>query len=547
MKEITKEYKGRYITRKDYIEKLNKNIINNLIIRISIYLHNFNYMSNELKNSHILNNINGYALDKQQRLAVVSDEDNTLIVAGAGSGKTLTMVGKIIYLIEIKNIKEEEILCISFTNESTKSLHKAINKNKEYKVKVKTFHKLALDIISKSNKKYNISPPETLELIIEEYFSIEIKNDEKYLYYLMEYLKHFYKEPKLEEEYLTNLKRVIITFINTFKANGMKKEDFIKLFTRKNNKKNTLLLLLIYKIYSLYQEELNNNHEVDFNDMIDIASQLIKEKKVILNYKYILIDEYQDTSTTRYLLIKAIIDNTSSKLIVVGDDFQSIYAFTGCNLNIFLNFKKYFGYTKILKIENTYRCSKELINVAGKFVMKNKKQLRKSLKSSKSIKKPIVMCIYNNFIRKLEKVINHIYSKSKEPILILGRNNKDLLLLSDNNIFSIKDNKITYNLNKEINIYYLTTHKSKGLEAENVIIINLINDTVGFPNKIPDLDIVKIINNRSDSEIYEERRLFYVAITRTKNKVYLMVPFNNKSIFIKELIKDYKNAIFFLK
>ena len=548
MKKITITKNKGYISRRDYNKYSNNKYIDSLILKIYILFHNYKYLNKEYKSSyHLLSNINGYSLDKQQRLSVINDEDNILIIAGAGSGKTLTMVGKIIYLIENKEIKEEDILCISFTNESTKSLHKAINKNKEYKVQVKTFHKLALDIISKSNTHYNISPPETLELVIEEYFNVEIYNDHQYKYYIIEYLKYFYNDPKLEEEQLSNLKRVIITFINTFKANGMKKEYFIELFTKKSNKKEALLLLIIYKIYSIYQKELEINKEIDFNDMIDIATKLINDRKVILNYKYILIDEYQDTSTTRYLLIKSIINNTLAKLTVVGDDFQSIYAFTGCNLNIFLNFKKYFGYTKILKIENTYRCSQELITVAGKFVMKNNKQLRKKLRSSKRLGKPIVICIYNNFIKKIEKVINNIYENSKKEILILGRNNIDIELINDNNLFSIKNNKIIYNLNKEINIRYLTVHKSKGLEAENVIIINLVDNTLGFPNKIPDLDIVKKINHRSDNEIYEERRLFYVAITRTKNKVYLMVPYNNRSMFVKELIREYKNDIVFIK
>ena len=552
MKKFKELNKDKYISKTDYQNYketyLKNKIISKLFLNIYIEYHNYKYIKKELLLSdNLLSNINGYSLDKQQRSAVICDENNILIVAGAGSGKTLTMVGKVRYLIENKAIKEEEILCISFTNESTKSLHKAINKYKEYKVQVKTFHKLALDIISQSNTYCSIAPPDTLELVIEEYFNIEIYDDDKYQHYVIQYLKYFYKDPSIEYKYLINLKKVVIAFINTFKANGMEEEEFKKLFSRRNKKKNTLLLLIIYKIYTIYHKELRDNKQIDFNDMINISTKVIKDEKVKLNYKYILIDEYQDTSNTRYLLIKAIMGSTSAKLIVVGDDFQSIYAFTGCNLNIFLNFKKYFGYTKILKIENTYRCSKELITAAGKFVMENNKQLRKRLQSHKRLERPIVICIYKDLIKKVEKIINEIFINSKETIMIIGRNNKDINAIIDNKTFSLKENKVIYNQNKAIDIYYLTVHKSKGLEENNVIIINLIDDVTGFPNKIQDIDIIKMINNRSDIEIYEERRLFYVAITRTKNKVYLMTPYKNKSIFVNEIIKKHKSVVSFFK
>ena len=137
-------------------------------------------------------------------------------------------------------------------------------------------------------------------------------------------------------------------------------------------------------------------------------------------YKYIIVDEYQDTSYIRYLLLKEIINKTNAKIICVGDDYQSIYRFNGCDLNMFLNFKKYFGYTRILKINNTYRNSQELINVAGSFIMKNKKQLYKKLKSNKNIEYPIKVK-YSNDLKKLLDIVINKYKK----ILVLGRRYKN--------------------------------------------------------------------------------------------------------------------------
>ena len=270
--------------------------------------------------------------------------------------------------------------------------------------------------------------------------------------------------------------------------------------------------------------------------MINKATNIIKNNGYIKKYRYIIIDEYQDTSYTKYNLIKEIKNKIDCKLFVVGDDFQSIYRFTGCNLDIFLKFKKYFKYSKIIKINNTYRNSKELISISGNFIMKNKNQLRKKLKSNKSINKPVVIIYTNNIKKDFKKLIQIINTN----ILVLGRNNNDIYKVLDNEVKLFKD-KIIY---KDKNIRYLTVHKSKGLEEDNVILINLENSILGFPSKIENNKILNYVLNEKDNYPYEEeRRLFYVALTRTKNYVYLLVNKDKESIFVKELIKDNKDEI----
>ena len=477
-----------------------KKIKNNLFIKREM-----------IKYDYIFSNINGYSLDKEQRKVIVTDEVNTLVIAGAGSGKSLTMIGKIQYLIE-KGIKKDEILCLTFTREAAQSLEKKTNG-----IKVYTFHALAYSILS--NYKYNIMEQNYLEYIIDEYFSSIIYNSKSMINkarYVLNGIDMPFKTLLKTKKYI-NIKNVIITFINLFKTNNYSISHFLDI------KGNRELVSIIIDIYFLYEQELKSTNSIDYNDMIIKAAQEIKN--IDMKYKYIIVDEYQDTSYIRYMLLKNIIDKTRAKLVCIGDDYQSIYRFNGCDIDMFINFKKYFGYTKVLKISNTYRNSQELITIAGDFIMKNKNQLYKRLKSNKHIDKPIIISYNTNIYELLDRLVVKYTS-----ILILGRNNSDLKSFQPSFIY------------KGCSIRCMTIHSSKGLEDECVIILNMVDDELGMPSKIKNDSIISYV---CKGEIYpydEERRLFYVGLTRTKNEVYLITKKGKESIFIKEIKRDYVNV-----
>lgn len=502
----------------------------------------------------------GYYLDKQQQQIVLDESKHLLVVAGAGSGKTLTIMGKIYYLIKYKNIKHSEILCISFTKASANNLKERIKKEFSYDIPVYTFHKLALKIIEENNIKYQITDPDMLENVINNFFNNYILNYPKHMIMVLNYF-NVYIFRNVEERYTKLLKnnykefqvfiKLVSTFIRLFKCNNHKLEDFnlflnearrtLNYFKYKHEK---IFLILSLNIYLLYENYLENNNEIDFDDMITAATNIVKEKGINSGYKYVIIDEYQDTSYVRFCLIKSILDKTESKLMVVGDDFQSIYRFTGCDLSLFVDFKKYFQDNKIMKIETTYRNSQELIKVAGDFIMKNNRQIRKDLISHKHLSKPIKIVYYCNIKDSFLKLVLKIYNENKKSILVLGRNNNDVNLVLGEK-FKLKGfEKIVYLGNKDVDIKFLTAHRSKGLEEECVIIINLENKILGFPNKIDDEKILRFVNRNDEKYMYEEeRRLFYVALTRTKSYVYLLTQKNNSSIFVEELIRNYKNEI----
>ncbi len=166
--------------------------------------------------------------------------------------------------------------------------------------------------------------------------------------------------------------------------------------------------------------------------------------------------------------------------------------------------------------------------------MQNKKQQKKNLYSNKHLPNPVVIYYSDNQIKALKKLLKEINSKD---IMVLGRNNKDIFKYIDNE-YTNQDDYYTYQ-NKTFR--YLTIHKSKGLEAEYIILINIIDNIIGLPTKLKQESILKYVNNTKDYYPYEEeRRLFYVALTRTKNKTYIISPYQKESIFIKEISK-YKN------
>ena len=738
------------------------------------------YINQELNdNSDLFDDLNGKSLDSQQRNAIVVDEDAVRVIAGAGSGKTFTIQGKVRYLTEKRDVDPSEILAISFSNASVNDLEERIAEP----IDIKTFHKVGKDILTQYNqysrpdtsalkriiKRYltkkalksediskklieffsfyiNVPPSEedikyegdlldwqegvdfstlkrrfknkqreTLnneivrsyeELYIANFLFIhgikytyekiysypnknferefnkfkeflfsfdeeipdELKNDiakgllnltdicEEYEiknyfpdFYLNDYniyIEHFglnrncenhliggksseeyvkemewkrkvhkkYETPLIEtfsyyqsenrlltclaeklqaqgvefneidyrqvyaillenktikewEDFIVLLK----TFIELFKGNnydGDKFKEFYEYvdgFKSSFSKDRTIAFLkIVEEIYNDYEAYLLKIKKIDFNDMINKASDCIVKNGLNLPYKYIIVDEYQDTSFTRYNLLRNICDNIGAKIMVVGDDWQSIYSFSGCDVNIFTKFDNFFDVCETRYVEKTYRNSQQLIDASSNFVMKNPDQSRKELKSSKSLECPIKIVKFDNDfdeILKFELIIKNIINQSKfenKKILILGRNNKDIFNLLKN--FNVKNEdgkrkfeilgdedklrrdkfvKIVYRYNPDVNIEYRTVHQSKGLECDNVILINLKNWRAGFPNKMVDDPVLNFVKRNGDSFSYaEERRLFYVALTRTKNNVYLLAPYFKSSVFIQELEND---------
>lgn len=374
----------------------------------------------------------------------------------------------------------------------------------------------------------------------------EVRRSDEEVFYKLLYTSQeaqFYKFIKL-----------VLDFIDRFKERGYKLSDFDYLLDKTKDERLKRRLEFIRPIYKYYEYTIHNAKEIDFNDMINYAylgMEKVKNTHTYLEYDYIIIDEYQDISRQRYNFAKRLSDLFGAKIVAVGDDWQAIFSFSGSDIEMFTNFYKLFGYASIVKITKTYRNSQELIDVAGDFVSKNKEQFAKKLISDKHLENPVEVIYYDernaiNKVSQVYRIICDLYRENpKGKILLLGRYNADINNFIDSEYFNFgPDDKIICK-DCSANVEFLNIHKSKGLGYDNVILLNAINGMFGFPSKIEDDDLLKLMDEQKPLyiEYPEERRLFYVALTRTKNKVYIMCPYtyDNRSSFIREIV-EYENV-----
>lgn len=369
---------------------------------------------------------------------------------------------------------------------------------------------------------------------------------------------------KAEDKYFSKFIMLMCNFINRFKVcNYDVNTKFDEWQYTIKNERTKLFLEIAKQCFYIYEARRTEIKAIDFEDMINdavnVLDKRIKEQD-LLPYDYIFVDEYQDISLQRFDLCEKLSQASNAKIIAVGDDWQSIFRFSGSQIELFTKFEEKMGYANVLKITKTYRNSQELIDIAGGFVMENQKQIKKDLKSAKSIKDPVILMSYDDTYNSedkehgpfyklgdaIEKSLDDIVAKNglDKTVLLIGRYNfdgKNLAKLED--FFEWDNNKLKSKKYPELDITFMTAHASKGLGRDNVVIINGKDDVLGFPSKIEDDTVMKLVVKDDESmDFEEERRLFYVALTRTKNRVYIVTPQTRPSKFIMEIKDKFTNV-----
>ncbi|MFN3554586.1 MAG: UvrD-helicase domain-containing protein [Bacteroidales bacterium] len=290
---------------------------------------------------------------------------------------------------------------------------------------------------------------------------------------------------------------------------------------------------LAIPVVKKYAHYCTNKSYLDFNDLISRSISLFKNHQDIANkytskYQYILVDEFQDVNNLQVELIKLLLTD-KTQLFCVGDDWQSIYGFRGSNVSYIVEFENHFTDAKIVKLNLNYRSTQNIVGASNEVIKHNKFKVEKDLQASKKSEHKIVVYAGNS----LEENIQFCVEKVEE-LLAEGLNNDDILFLyRRSKMFSPYFRRFK---NEGLKVQGKTIHASKGLEAKVVFIIGLTEGYGGFPDIWMEDRIFQVIKKANhDLLMEEERRLFYVAITRAKDKLFLITEKGNESGFLKEI------------
>lgn len=523
--------------------------------------------------------VEGYSLDEQQVSCIENDTINTLVVAGAGTGKTTTIIGKIKWILKNWFSKRQlayksaepppKVLVISFTHASKEELERRILSEilqddlvfKIYHpgdfVEVETFHSLALRMVKGLNF---------------EDFKLEVSGFEGFLKNLMASTAATdAPDPVLTEEKTERFSH-LYTLLQNYHVSisslqRLVREKFHYFWQQDELKKLQASLLELERYTREYQELLKSTGSVDFAGLLEIAKTSLDTN---FSYDYVIIDEYQDISPLEYLLIKRLREIHCFKLFCVGDDWQTIYQFAGSEISLILNFEKCWGETKVFKIERTYRFPERLAELSGSFIMQNRAQLVKQIRG-KRLDEPDQIVEINGPSERID--LNALYYfllnlPERAKIFLIGRYNFDIRKIShcEYLTFTKHEDKLQIIMRErpDLEISFLSAHKSKGLQADYVFIINCRDATLGFPSRVEEDKLAGLVRelaihnlsqdknpkkksrffsdfllerrlSDSDFAFSEERRLFYVAMARARKKVLFLTVKDKESPFILEL------------
>lgn len=452
-------------------------------------------------------------LNETQLEAVKITDGPLLILAGPGSGKTRVITYKIAYLLEQEKAKPWEVLAITFTNKAAKEMKERLHNLIEEDIKgmqISTFHSFGLRVIKEYYDFFGLDRTFT---IIDESDSISL-------------IKKIIKELNLDEK--KYIPRAIKNKISGAKNELLNPEGF-KVFARTPYDED------VVKIYKKYEEKLKRNSSVDFDDLLMLPIELFRKDKEALEhyqnrYKYVFIDEYQDTNEAQYLLSKMISDKYKN-ICVVGDESQSIYSWRGANYKNILNFEKDYKNAKVILLEQNYRLTKTILEAANSVIKNNKE--------------------------KKDKHLWTLNGKGSKIKYLRCYDEKDEILNIINTIKKFKSEGIPY---KEMVVLYRTNAQSQSIERgfiENTIPYKVVGSYAYFNRKeIKDLvAYLRLINNEKDdvSLIRAMNALKRGIGAKTIEKLELNANENNVSIFdsitsgkelaFKNLILDIKEKM----
>lgn len=474
--------------------------------------------------------------DKQQTACIV-DEQNNLVLAGAGTGKTSAMVGRVGYLLNSNQATESDFLLLAFGTKAANEMKLRIEEKLNLQsIKVNTFHSLGLSIItSVESKPPNISELAASDIKKQNWIRFQFKQllaQSDFKSKTQKYCQTFLNAHKTLDRNIDDISKSLSQLIGLYKLGLFDKKQLqTRLSQHKDHNQIKAELELLSPIYQLYQKHLLAHDEIDFEDMIIKAIHYVETNKFKSNWKHILVDEFQDISEPRARLVKTLKNQVAkASLFCVGDDWQAIYRFTGADVNLTTQFENYFGTTQTTALDKTFRFNNSISDIASTFVMQNPAQSHKKMLTHNLENKPKISLYQGDNEDKLNHILTEINNQAQPSlsIYILARYK-----------FNLPDITLLNSMYNNLNIKIDTFHASKGNESDQVIILGLKSGKYGFPaeKKVSPL-LDSLLPKPESFEHAEERRLFYVALTRAKHQVHLLYDANKPSQFVIELIDN---------
>jgi superfamily I DNA/RNA helicase len=425
-------------------------------------------------------------LNRQQYRASRPDGGVSLVIAGAGTGKTRTLVEKVKNIIREGNIASNSILILTFSrkaaDEIKERVRSVIGEDADH-ITAGTFHSFCLRFLRAHDKTF-------LEREGFKFFP-EVIDDEA-----REELIHQLIENSLENFLGLPVDVVKYLMENYERLDKKTKEKLVRVGISDS----------ISELRGLFREYKKKRNCIDFQDMIDYSVRLLAENddirlSFIERFRYILVDEFQDTSEDNFRLIKLMLPAVSPALFVVGDDWQSIYGFRNARVEYIVRMRSFFPEVGIFKLRVNYRSRKEIVRFSNRFIRHNRVRTRKAMRSFKGrggIIAGFRVKGFNDEIISIRAIVDREIENAEE-MAILYRNNwqGDYIIENLNDYRAFIDQK---------KLQLMTIHSSKGLEFHTVIIAGLSDE---------------ILPDRS-SDLEEERRLLYVALTRAKERLYIL-------------------------
>lgn len=439
-------------------------------------------------------------LNEQQKEGVFTTEGAVLILAGAGSGKTGVLTHRIAHLIDDLGVNSYNILAITFTNKAAKEMKERVDRLVGMGVDsawIMTFHAACVRIL----RRY------ICRIGYDNNFTIYDTDDQKSV--IKDILKRKNLDPKQYKD------RTILSVISNAKDNLISPDD---MYQSSGGNYNTMKTA---EIYREYQEQLKKNNAVDFDDIIGLTVKLFNEDKEVLRYyqerfRYIMVDEYQDTNRAQFNLIR-LLAGGHGNLCVVGDDDQSIYKFRGADINNILDFEKYFNDAKIIKLEQNYRSTQKILDVANEVIKNNAGRKDKRLWTSVKDGTKVIFNVYENGYEEARGIAEdiahrHLHDrKDYSDFAILYRTNAQSRSLEEKLI----EKNIPYRIYGGINFY--ARREIKDILAYLKTIDNARDDlAVKRILNVPKRGIGAASVAKVDDYAYENDITFYVALRQAK-------------------------------